>query len=261
MKDDFSALENMLYIGRGILIGMTPSGKPFVGYSLTGRSPSSQARILVQEKRTRIIRTDVTDRKRLEEGSPALLLYPAIIPYKEVIIAGNGAHTKLIYSSLINNIKNSDSINPINLLEDAFKKPFFEYDEKEDRWIDLTSYEPDFPNNTPRISACLANDHGAMQIVRCNEKGEKEREVHEFNLKSGFCKIITTYSGMSEKILKPFTGEPLNANISSERVEEIAENLYASIRGKSEHDYRVAVAVMMKENFEAKIINRIDRGE
>ncbi|MEM3383638.1 MAG: IMP cyclohydrolase [Nitrososphaerales archaeon] len=257
MKDDFSALKNMLYIGRGIIIGMNPSGKPFIGYSLTGRSPSSRARILVQEKRTKIIRTEVIDRKSLEEGSPALLLYPAIIPFKEAMIAGNGAHTKLIYSSLINSLKNSNRINPVSILKNAFEKPFFEYDEKEDRWIDLTTYEPD-PQNTPRISACLANDHGAMQIVRCNEKGEKEQEIHEFDLKPGFCKIITTYLGMSEKILKPFNGELLNAKISSERVEDIAESLYASIRGKSEQDYRVAVAVMMID-LEAKIINRIER--
>jgi len=263
MKNDFTTLEKMAYSGRGIVIGMTPSGKPFIGYSLTGRSPSSQARILVQKERSKIIRTEVTDQKWLEKGNPALLLYPAIIPFKEVMIAGNGAHTKLIYSFVVNSLKNSGCINPMNVLESAFKEPFFEYDEKEDRWIDITTYEPDPPNNTPRISACVFKSHGAMYIVRCNEKGEKEQEIHKIDLKPGLGKIITTYSGGNGEPLKPFTGKPLSAEISSERVEEIAESLYAAIRGPEEYNYRVAVAVVMinKGIFETKIINRRDRGE
>ncbi len=264
MKDDFSALEKMTYSGRGIVIGMTPSGKTFIGYSLTGRSPSSQARMLIQEERTKIIRTEVTNRKKLEEGSPSLLLYPAIIPFKETMIAGNGAHTKLIYSTLVNSLKNSSHIDPICILETAFREPFFEYDEKEDRWIDLTTYEPDPPNNTPRISACVFESHGAMHIVRCNERGEKEQEIHRFNLRPRFGKMITTYSGGNERPLKPFTEKPLDVKISSEKVEEIAESLYAAIRSPNlEYNYRVAVAVMMmdKGNFETKIINRSDRGE
>jgi len=264
MKDNFSALEKMTYSGRGIVIGVTTSGNSFIGYSLTGRSPLSQARILVQEGRTKTIRTDVTDRKKLEEGNPALLLYPAIVPFEETLIAGNGAHIKLIYSAVINSLKKLGCIDPTYVLETAFKEPFFEYDKKDDRWIDLTTYEPDTPNNTPRISACVVGFHGAMHIVRRNEKGEREQESHRFYLRLGVGKMITTYSGGNETPLKPFTGRPLDVEISSESAEDIAESLYAAIRGSSpEHNYRVAVAVMMvnKGNFETKIINRSDRGE
>ncbi|MCP8308773.1 MAG: hypothetical protein H3Z53_11745 [archaeon] len=264
MKDNFSALKKMTYSGRGIIIGMTPSGKPLIGYSLTGRSPLSQARILVQEGRTKIIRTDVRDRKQLEEGSPALLLYPAIVPFEETLIAGNGAHTKLIYSAVLKGLKNSSCIDPKYVLETAFREPFFEYDEKDDRWIDLTTYEPDTPNNTPRISACVIESHGAMHIVRCNEKGEKEQENHRFYLRPRVGKMITTYSGGNERPLKPFTGRLLDVKFSSESAEDIAESLYAAIRGSSpECNYRVAAAVMMinKGGFETKIINRSDRGE
>jgi IMP cyclohydrolase len=44
MIDDFSKLKAMKYSGRGITIGMTTEGNSFIGYTLTGRSSSSQAR-------------------------------------------------------------------------------------------------------------------------------------------------------------------------------------------------------------------------
>ena len=65
MADDFSKLKEMKYSGRGITIGMTSEGNPFVGYTLTGRSPSSQARKLVYDKSLSTIRTDVTDQEQL----------------------------------------------------------------------------------------------------------------------------------------------------------------------------------------------------
>jgi hypothetical protein len=128
----------------------------------------------------------------------------------------------------------------------------------------LTTYEPDAPNNTLRISACVVGSHGAMHIVRCNEKGEKEQENHRFYLRPRVGKMITTYLGGNERPLKPFTGRPFDVEISSERAEDIAESLYAAIRGSNpECNYRVAAAVMVinKGDFETKIINRSDRGE
>ena len=61
MIDDFLKLKEMKYSGRGITIGMTLEGNPFIGYTLTGRSPSSQARKLVYDESLSTIRTDVTD--------------------------------------------------------------------------------------------------------------------------------------------------------------------------------------------------------
>jgi len=266
MPNDFSALANMDYSGRGIIVGATPYfGNPFVGYSLTGRSPSSQARELVFGENTGTIRTNVTDREQLEKGSPALLLYPAVVTIGDVMIASNGAQTKLLYSAVMNAITRDEQINPEDILELAFREPSYEYDQMGDRWIDITTYEPDSPNNTPRISLCMMGLSAAMHIVRCTD-GKKDVEIHPFGLELGRGKLITTYKGGNEKPLLPFVSQPLYVTIDSESVEKIAEGLYAAVYGgtKPGDNYRVAAAVMLKNmvagDIETEVINRSERG-
>ncbi len=259
--DDLNALEKMVYSGRGIIVGMTPNGNSFIGYSLTGRSSSSQARKLKREQ-SGVIRTDVTDKKQLERGSPALLLYPAIVPIpeKKSIIASNGAQTKLIYSELMQN----DYSPGFEILRRAFSKKFFEYDKKDDRWIDITTYEPDEPNNTPRISACVIDNLVATSIIRCKD-GKREEKIFSMELKPGMGKLITTYKGGNEKPLLPFEDKPLDIIINSEFPEEITESIYEAIYDGQNpgDDYRIAAATALYNKktkvFEYAIINRSEK--
>jgi len=283
MADDFSALENMIYSGRGITVGLTPKGNAFIGYSLTGRSPPSQARELLAGKESGTVRTSVIteeDRLRkmfninddeqlaklkadLEGGSPALLLYPALTYVHQNIVASNGAQTKLLYSTVCHKRDGA----PQGIMLDAVHQPVFEYDQKDDQWIDITTYEPDAPNSTPRISACLAGRYAALHIVRKGDKGQKEAEIIPFEPSNGGGKLITTYAGGNEKPLAPFKGAPLDVGISSETPQDIAESIYAAIHGgqKEGDNYRVAAAVLMRDSkvggVTIAIINRIDRGE
>ncbi|UCG95667.1 MAG: hypothetical protein JSV92_01295 [archaeon] len=265
MKDNFDALKRLKYIGRSIPVAMTPISEVFVGYPLTGRSQPSQARELVRGPKTNTIRTNVTDREQLEKGSPALLLYPAIVPVDNVIVASNGAQTELLYSGVRNNpglTKNVDGLKEI--IELSFSEPAFRYDQKDDRWIDITTYEPDAPNNTPRISLIANNDSAVLYIVRC-VKGEKDEEYHPFKLEPGKGKVITTYKGYNEDPLLPFTGEPLDIGIGSESVKDITESLYEAIYGGQNpgDNYRVAAAGMLKKgdgSFDTITINRSERG-
>jgi len=260
MTDDFSVLREMKYSGRGITLGRTPVGNSFVGYSLTGRSPSSQARKLVYDAQTGVIRTEVTDKTQLEKGSPALLIYPAIVHDDGVFVASNGAQTKLLYGAM------HLMRDPLEVLHEAFSNNSYEYDAKDKRWIDITSYEPDDPNFTPRISACSINKFGTagFHIVRKNGLQSQDRE-HFFELDPGEGKVITTYKGGNENPLLPFVGDPLGVQIQSESAQEIAESIYDSIRGgeKPEDNYRVSAAVAMikPSGLEVAIINRCDRGE
>lgn len=259
MADDFSVLRGMKYSGRGITLGATPSGSPFVGYSLTGRSPSSQARKLVYDEQTGVIRTDVTDKTQLEKGSPALLIYPAIAFKKGIFVASNGAQTKLVYAQAIGSAEIPDWI-----LRAAFVSPVLEYDEKGKRWIDITTFEPDDPNFTPRITACLDGICGeaGFHIVR-KDGSKRQHETHPFKLNPGEGKLITTYLGGNEDPLLPFVGAPLRVQIQSESAQEIAESIYDSIGGgeKPGDDYRVAAAVAMDRpgGLEVAIVNRCDR--
>jgi len=260
MQDDLSALEKMVYSGRGIIVGMNPNEDVIVGYSLTGRSSSSQARKLIEGAQTKTIRTEVTDREQLEEGSPALLLYPAIVPIGDAIIASNGAQIKLIYTTIMNT---PNAKHPQLILSHSFEKPFYEYDQKDDRWIDITTYEPD-SNNTSRISACVIGNEAAMHIVRNNE-GKKESEIHVLNLEPSKGYLMTTYKGGNEKPLLPFTGKPLEITINSIDSQDFVESIYNAIKGGQgpSDNYRVSSAVMLRITsgiFEYSIINRFDRG-
>ena len=286
MKDDLSALANMVYSGRGIIVGQTPAGNNFIGYSLTGRSPSSQARELVVGEHSKTIRTSVTDPEQLEKGSPALLLYPALAaPTNDALIASNGAQTKLVFSAIMGpGLESGHQLLSAEIsLETAFEHPHWEYDKKADAWIDITAYEPDNPNFTPRISACIQGPSAAMHIVRRSKDGKREPEIHKVELEPGKGKLITTYSGGNEKPLAPFTGKPLDVVIESNTAEGIAESIYAAIQGgqNPEDNYRVAAAVMLEYRdkpadwaavlhgdktleeamIKTAIINRSERGE
>ena len=254
MPDDFSPLKKMIYSGRGITVGLTPSGNPFIGYSLTGRSPSSQARKLILDGKG--IRTMPLDEEQLKKGNPLLLLYPAIVSVRDnsMLIASNGAQT----NALVKMAEENKALGPIDLFNGAFSSP------KIAEGIDLSSYEPDVPNYTPRISAIAQGDKAAMFIVR-NKNGEQDSDIYPITFEKGKGKMITTYLGANEKpALVSFLGEPFTIAVRSEKSEEIVESLYAAIKGgwTSDENYRVAAAVMMIKpgGLETAIINRSERG-
>lgn len=264
MADCLDALANMIYSGRGLIVGMTPAGYEYIGYSLTGRSGSSQARELKVGDNMTATRTKVTDRRQLEQGSPALLLYPALTHIMDVLIGSNGAQTGLIYS-FASNLHHEGNVSPYSILWEAFARPFWMYDQKEDRWIDITTYEPDPPNNTPRISACIHHGRAALHIVRCGAR-DREQEIHHIELEPGKGKLMTTYKGGNENPLAPFTGEPLDVEIGSDSAEEIVESIYTAILGGQEpgDNYRVGAAVLLQEprvvTLTMRTANRSERG-
>ena len=279
-ENDFSALEEMIYSGRGIMVGMTPKGNPVVGYTLTGRSPSSQARRLVKSE-SGVVRTDVTDKAQLEQGSPALLLYPALVPVSHLnghwldgyaILASNGAQTNLLYSSLAEGYTHPEPINAQNAVEETmFGQPVCLFDHHGDRWIDITSFEPDVPNNTPRISAIVVDDYAAFHIVYAaldesdeNPEPFRKHEVLPFVLEPGQGSLLTTYDGGNENPLKRFMGEPRPVTVGMNDPVGILHSLYDAIEGgqNPEDDYRVAVAVTMfdksSESFSTIVRNRFE---
>ena len=252
MPDDFSALRNMKYSGRGITIGMTPNGNPFVGYSLTGRSSSSQARRLVYDENLLTVRTEVTDSEQLKKGNSDLLIYPAIISVGNKIVASNGAQTNLLLAFVY---KSYVMLEPRNILYRANEEPFYI------NGIDVTSYEPDAPNFTPRINGCLDDRFGAFCIIKKSEKFGIN-PIYNFGLEPGKARLITTYKGGNENPLLSFDGNPLEARIDSTTTRDICESIYDAIGPKQEENYRVSSAVMLRDDegkIKGNIINRSER--
>src|SRR3989344_3348306 len=279
MNNDFSALADMQYSGRAIILGMTPSGDRFAGYTLQSRSPGNQARKLVQGDETKTIRTAFVEddatlmhmfhvegealatlKKHIAESSRALHMYPTMVVHKGKLAVSNGAHTKLLYRELSGVF--DFSFSPQNFFHVTFDHSFFEYDEQHDRFIDLTMYEPDDPNFTSRISGVLGKNNLGFAILYKNAE-ESNRHFHAEPMQSEKAEIVTTYTGGNESPLISFRDQnPLEACVRSTSSQEICEELYEAIGPKHGNNYRVAAAVMLIRdgNLETTIINRAERG-
>lgn len=272
MNDDFSALRNMKYSGRGIMIGLTLDEKPFIGYSLTGRSPPSQARKLEYDPNQKIISTQVTDKEQLAKGNAALLIYQAVaFVGNGLMIASNGRQTRLLMDAFY-----SGERSPIHILTKANEIPIIEeipgIDGKIEK-IDLTSFEPD-SNFTPRIGGCISNciDEklgssrlGAFYIVRKSSNSSNDKPFFDLlpiKLEPGQARMITTYKGDNESpLLLPFTGNPLEMTVASTTAEKICKSLYGAIGPKDRENYRVAAAVMLMKNNKEVDVAHINRSE
>ncbi|MDO8628186.1 MAG: IMP cyclohydrolase, partial [Nanoarchaeota archaeon] len=218
-------LTAMEYPGRGIIISRSFDNQwNQLTYFLTGRSPPSKARKLVQGKTTGTVSTQVTDEEQLKKGSRALLIYPAIMiseTKKSIgIVASNGAQTTLLYNRL-RQLHNQVS-NPTyqeQELEETFlgneetklyleEEPHYMYDEHSDTLIDLNSFEPDEPNWTPRINAMMQGNKSYMHIVKRNKRGRAEHRYFLFpeSLEDiqGEGLLLTTYDGKNVNPLPSF---------------------------------------------------------
>ncbi|MBI2546103.1 hypothetical protein HYV81_02900 [Candidatus Woesearchaeota archaeon] len=263
MTNGLEALANMEYPGRFIILGQSNNSVDnIVVYGVTARSPPSKARIIEQDGHS-ILRTEVTDSKVLEQGSPPLLLYPAVVPLEDVMLVSNGAQTNLLYTSFMNK-KNLPLSTPELILWEAFKQPHYVYDKKLG-WIDITSYEPDGPNNTARISAVAGKMHGAFHIVRC-VNGKKEEKIHSVFFKTGEGRMIATYAGQNVNPLPPYVAEPALVQLPFDTAAQTARAVYDALAPNDltdpAKDYRVAVAAVFFNTetgkSEVAILNRHD---
>ena len=250
MSGNLEALANMEYPGRFMIIGRDASGEHnVIVYGITGRSPPSQARRFVEDKVLRVIRTEVTDKEQLEKGSPVLLIYPAIVAAGDAIVVSNGAQTNIVHTT----IKNRYDPAPVNskptantLLVAAFAEPSLVYDAKLG-WIDLATFEPDSPNNTPRISGCVLKDNAALAIIR-SEDGKRTASYFDIHPINGKGKLIATYAGQNANPLPSFTGDPLDVSLEADNPRRTAQIVYEALAPKDttdpRKDFRVGVVVV-----------------
>lgn len=241
MIHPLEALRRMEYPGRVIVVGRDPSdSSDVVLYAVTGRSPSSQARILVADGRSVV--TKPTDPEVLKTGNPDLLVYPAVLSGDRLVVS-NGRQTEDIARAV------ADS--PIATLEAGLKP-----------W----TYEPDAPIFTPRISGLVWPDgRAALSILKRADDGSTLRIFFEMPLRPGTASMIATYAGPNQNPLPVFAGEPLNLRLTETTPEATVEAFYNSLRpeGRTE-DFRVAAVCLFVSRTDPSlrrpaIINRHER--
>jgi IMP cyclohydrolase len=243
MTELLDKLRAMAYPGRIILIGLNSKGdRAVVIYSITGRSPSSQAREL--KLKGNAIWTIPTDEELLKKGNAELLVYSAIA-FGRGIAVSNGRQTK-------------DILNQIQEKEDP--------EEVLTRALNDWTYEPDSPHFTPRISGCiLPNSRACLSLIKRGFDGLAQRSFFAWRLEPGKGKLIATYSGKDEQPLPAFQGDPLDLEIKESTPAIMAEAVYTALKPENrDKDFRVAVAAVYakKSNlrqYEVSIINKRER--
>ena len=199
------------YPGRGIITGMTPSGRIMLAYFIMGRSASSKARIFERSGDDLIIKLTNQDKN----FDSSLILYSPLRMLGKNIILTNGDQTDTIYDFM------------------SSGKSFIEA-------LRTREYEPDAPHYTPRISALITPENFVQSILKRDGKYFYE---YEFVKSEG--RLIHTYDHdvMPGEVLPSFNGEPREVKIS-EDIDEFANSLWEEL-GES---YRVALYVRFYDN-------------
>ncbi|MEK6824927.1 MAG: IMP cyclohydrolase [Nanoarchaeota archaeon] len=256
------ALAGMDYPGRFIALGLTQNGMPVAVYGITGRSPPSQARRLVERQNIHpllpeinVIMVEPTDEKLLAQGDRSLLIYPAMMFGDTVLEEG-----MLIERSI--SVSNGAQTNEVHFTSGA-RDPIAALLQAHRQW----KYESD-PNYTPRISGKIvrlsgADCQAALGIIKRTPEGTVDRHYFEVPLTPGRGRFISTYSGENQNPLPSFRGEPLSVEIRGVSPEVIARELYDALEGIDDNDFRVSVvaAILLPDgSYQSAIVNRHGNG-
>ena len=199
MTDFLDFLRSNPYPGRGIAVSRNR-----VYYFIMGRSENSRNRIFTLTDDG--IQTEAYDKEKLTD--PSLIIYHPVRRSGSDLIVTNGDQTDTI------------------LQMGDFRKALM-----------TREFEPDAPNNTPRISAVLHKDGSfEMSILKCVE----ERCLREFFCYEGCDEgrgfFLSTYEGPGSP-LPSFKGEPMEIDMPEPEAVWAALNadnkvsLYANVDG------------------------------
>lgn len=232
------------YPGRGIVMGFDSAGKLGIQiYWVMGRSENSRNRVLKVDEATGLVRTDAFDWSKVKDSS--LIIYNAMT-------AINGRH-------IVSNGNQTDTITKAFKRKETFQEA-----------LSKTTYEPDKPNFTPRISGVLFTDESSphneqsIQLSKIAKNGDPEmpkRFLYTYELASlrGVGKCFHTYEGDSvtpDSPIPSFKGDPYNVLLAGS-IDQLAETFW----GLLNKDNRVALAVktidLASKAVDVKIVNQL----
>lgn len=209
------------YPGRGIVIGLNPSGKFIIMiYWIMGRSDNSRNRLFEYDETGRLF-TVAADASKMKD--PSLVIYNAMIEQRGLYVVSNGDQT--------------DSVVQEDLARSGLRLS---------EMIRHREYEPDKPNNTIRITGLVnkrltdwadSKPRAELLILQKSLWSDAcERRSYDLELAPGVGWCITTYAGDGEP-LPSFRGDPylLPINDIEKTLSAYWDNLNA--------DNRVALAV------------------
>ena len=219
------------YVGRGIIIGTSPSGKAVCAYFIMGRSENSRNRVFLD--RDGIISTEPYDGRRVED--PSLIIYTAVKRFENKLIVTNGDHTDTIYDALA--------------LGDSFQSA-----------LCARTFEPDAPHYTPRIGGMVTFENDGfsyeMGILKSvdTQGSHCQRSFYTFPSRVGLGHFIHTYK-CDGTPLPSFEGEPKEVVIYDD-VDVFTDEIWNSLDTQNKISLYVRYTDPMTGSYESRLINK-----
>ena len=221
------------YVGRGVLMGRSPSGKKAaMAYFIMGRSENSQNRVFIEKGEELIIHP--FDESKVED--PSLIIYAPVRVSGANMIVTNGDQTDTIYDFL------------------AAGKSF-------EAALRTRCFEPDAPNFTSRISGMMTlSDSGCaykLSILKSADAAGSAclRQTFEYaEPLPGVGHFIHTYQTDGNP-LPAFAGEPEQVALP-ETAEELADLLWNNLDARYKISLFVRYIDIETGAAETRVVNR-----
>ena len=226
-------LENNVYPGRGIVIGLTPDRtRAVTAYFIMGRSTNSRNRVFVEEGEG--IRTQAFDPSKLVD--PSLIIYAPVRVLGNKTIVTNGDQTDTIYEGMDHQLTFEQSLRS-------------------------REFEPDGPNFTPRISGILHIEEGrysyAMSILKSNHGDGSSCIRNTFAYETplaGEGHFIHTYLHDGDP-LPSFEGEPKSVEMM-DSIDGFTDMLWSSLNEENKVSLFVRYIDIATGEYETRILNK-----
>ncbi len=232
VSDIGELIRDNSYVGRGIVIGKSESGKKAVfAYFIMGRSENSRNRVFREEGETVTIYP--FDESKVED--PSLIIYSPVRRVGSSVVVTNGDQTDTV----------CDYLQAGKSFEEA---------------LETRCFEPDAPNFTPRISGILQFAEGdftyKLSILKsADEKGSAcNRYTFCYAPLCGVGHFIHTYNCDGNPI-PTFTGEPERVRIPDD-IDAFAKTLWENLNENNKISLYVRSIDLASGASESVLINK-----
>ena len=238
LLDLYEQLKTNAYPGRGIVLGLAPSGKKaLIAYFIMGRSANSRNRVFDPAPEIGGIRTLAADPAKLED--------PSLIIYNPVRTVGENIH-------IVTNGDQTDTVHDFMAKGGSFEAA-----------LRTRTFEPDGPNWTPRISGVVELAGGAcsykLSILKSADGNGESCRRYFFEYPqpvAGEGHFLHTYRCDGSPI-PSFEGEPERVALPEEP-EELAVRMWEALNEDNKVSLFVRAVDLATGETEDVIINKYD---
>ncbi len=246
-RKNFDDLSENPYPGRGIVVGLDVTGHFLVMiYWIMGRGKDSRNRVF-NSKGGRLF-TEAANPAEMED--PSLIIYNAmqekVIPAERALgfyVVSNGDQTDTVFEGL-----------------SALLHPHYTY---LPTCLKERTYEPDKPNNTPRITAVahlgsdkLRVEFAVLRRSRFDESCERDFFIKE-KIPAGLGYYVSTYSWDGNP-LPHFRGEPILLPIEG-NINQLKDRFWNTLNPDNRVSLAVKFVSLATGKSKLKILNKYEK--